>query len=194
MRLTQKQHAMLAAWQRHTHAEFVLKDVDAALATMTENPYVLAIPSGRGGMGRAGVRAFYADEFLSCIPPDFELGSLSRTIGDDRIVEEFVVRFTHTLEIPWMLPGVPPTGRRAEFVLVGVIGFQGSKLAHEHIHWDQVSVLSQLGALDQPVAAAGVGSAAKVLMLSGTAEASQPARTPRRSAASLAGETRLGGR
>src|SRR5215468_10705075 len=165
MRLTQNQHAMLAAWQRHTYAEFVLKDVDAALATMTENPYVLAIPTGRGGVGCAGVRAFYADEFLPYIPPDFELSSVSQTIGGDRIVEEFVVRFTHTLEIPWMLPGVPPTGRRAEFVLVGVIGFQESMLAHEHIHWDQTSLLSQLGALREPLASAGVGSAAKVLML-----------------------------
>jgi len=184
---------MLAAWQRHTHAEFVLKDVDAALATMTENPYVLAIPTGRGGVGRAGVRAFYADEFLPYIPPDFELSSVSQTIGGDRIVEEFVVRFTHTLEIPWMLPGVPPTGRSAEFVLVGVIGFQAGRLAHEHIHWDQTSLLSQLGALHEPLASAGVGSPAKVLMLSGTAEASRPARMPRGSPAFVAGDMRLGG-
>lgn len=194
MRLTQNQQAMLDAWQRHTHAEFVLKDVDAALATMTSNPYVLAIPTGRGGMGRAGVRAFYADEFLPHIPPDFELSSVSQIIGGDRIVEEFVVRFTHTLEIPWMLPDVPPTGRSAEFMLVGVIGFQGGKLAHEHIHWDQLSVLSQLGALDQSVAAAGIGSAAKVRKLSGTADASRPARTPRPSPAFVAGDPGLGGR
>jgi carboxymethylenebutenolidase len=120
--LTPDQRAMLAAWQQHTYAEFVLKDADAALATMTEDPYVLAIPCGTGGSGRAGVRKFYADQFLPNIPPDFELTSLSQTVGDDRIVEEFVIRFTHTLEMEWMVPGLPATGRRVdEFALVGIV-------------------------------------------------------------------------
>jgi carboxymethylenebutenolidase len=97
--LTSYQQTMLAIWQQHTRAEFVLKDADAALATMTENPYVLAVPSGKGGMGRIGVREFYAGQFLPHIPPDFDLDSLSQTFGEDRIVEEFVIRFTHTLDM-----------------------------------------------------------------------------------------------
>ena len=56
-------------WQEHTHAEFVLKDADAALATMVEEPYVLCIPSGTGGAGRAEVRDYYARQFLPRIPP-----------------------------------------------------------------------------------------------------------------------------
>ena len=163
--LTLYQQTMLATWQRHTYAEFVLKDADAALATMTEDPYVLLIPSGTGGSGRAGVREFYANHFLPKIPPDFELTSLSQTFGNDRIVEEFVVRFTHTLEMGWMLPGVRPTGRRVEFALVGIIQFDSGKVANEHLYWDQATVLSQLGVLDHPAAAAGVGSAAQLLKL-----------------------------
>ena len=163
--LTPDQQSMLAAWQRHTHAEFVLKDADAALATMTENPYVFLIPSGTGGSGRAGVHEFYANQFLPNIPPDFDLTSLSQTFGYDRIVEEFVIRFTHTLDMDWMLPGVPATGRRAEFALVGIIQFQADKVANEHLYWDQATVLSQLGVLDHPLAAVGVGSAAKLLKL-----------------------------
>ena len=62
--LTPYQQTMLATWQQHTHAEFVLKDADAALVTMTEDPYVFAIPAGTGGSGRAGVREFYANQFL----------------------------------------------------------------------------------------------------------------------------------
>ena len=162
MRFTQNQHAMLAAWQRHTHAEFVLKDADAALATMTEDPYVLCIPSGKGAAGRACVRAFYANFFLPQLPPDFELSSVSQTFGDDRMVEEFVARFSHTLYMDWMIPGVPPTRRRVEVIVVGIIQFHAGKIAHEHIHWDQAAVLSQLGVLDNPVAAAGVGSAARL--------------------------------
>ena len=125
--LTPYQQTMLAAWQQHTYTEFVLKDADAALATMTEDPYVFAIPSGTGGSGRAGVREFYADQFLPKIPPDFELTSLSQTFGNDRIVEEFVIRFTHTLDMDWMLPGVSATGRKAEFAFVGIIEFQAAK-------------------------------------------------------------------
>jgi|SRR5271163_3774070 len=131
--LTPYQQSMLATWQQHTYAEFVLKDADAALATMTENPYVLAIPSGTGGTGRIGVREFYADHFLPKIPPDFELTSLSQTFGNDRIVEEFVIRFTHTLDMDWMLPGLSATGRKVEFALAGIIKFQAGKVASERL-------------------------------------------------------------
>ena len=163
--LTPYQPTMLATWQQHTYAEFVLKDADAALATMTENPYVLAIPAGTGGTGRIGVREFYADHFLPKIPPDFELTSLSQIFSEDRIVEEFVIRFTHTLDMDWMLPGLPATGRRVEFAMVGIIQFEAGKVANERLYWDQATVLSQLGVLDHSVAAAGVGSVARLLKL-----------------------------
>jgi carboxymethylenebutenolidase len=68
-----------------------------------------------------------------------------------------VVRFTHSLEIDWMLPGIPPTGRRVEVALVVIVRFREGKLAHEPIYWDQASVLVQLGLLDSenlPVAGA----------------------------------------
>jgi carboxymethylenebutenolidase len=110
--VTPDQQTMLATWQQHTYAEFVLKDADAALATMTENPHVLLIASGVVRVGRAAVREFYADKFLPNIPPDLEITTVSQTFGDDRIVEEMAVRFTHTIDMDWLLPGVRPTGRR----------------------------------------------------------------------------------
>jgi carboxymethylenebutenolidase len=163
--VTPEQQAMLAAWQGHTYAEFVLKDPDAALATMSENPYVLLVASGTGGSGRDGVREFYAEHFLPNIPPDFELVSLAQTFGSDRIVEEFVVRFTHTLPINWMLPGVPATDRRVEFGLIGVVQFQTGKVAGERLYWDQATVLAQLGLTGHHVSAAGVISAERLLQL-----------------------------
>jgi carboxymethylenebutenolidase len=163
--LTPYQQTMLAAWQQHTHAEFVLKDADAALATMTEHPYVFIVPSGLRRVGRAAVHEFYANQFLPNIPPDLEITSLSQTFGDDRIVEEMVMCFTHTVDIEWMLSGVAATGRRAKFALVGVIRFEAGKVANEHLYWDQATVLSQLGGLDHPLAAAGVDSAAQLLKL-----------------------------
>jgi carboxymethylenebutenolidase len=152
------QQPLLAAWQQHTHAEFVLKDADATLATMTENPYLLMIATGTACVGRAAVREYYADHFLPAIPPDLELESLSQTIGSDRLVEEMVVRFTHTIEMDWLLPTLRPSGRRAEFIIAAVIGFEDGKVAHEHIYWDQATLLSQIGVLDHPLAAAGTGS------------------------------------
>jgi SnoaL-like domain len=113
--VTPDQQTMLATWQQHTYAEFVLKDADAAPATMTENLYVLFIASGVVLIGRAAVREFYADTFLPNIPPDFEITTVSQTVGDDRVVEEMAIRFTHTMDLDWLLPGVRPTGRKAEF-------------------------------------------------------------------------------
>jgi carboxymethylenebutenolidase len=156
--LTSDQQPLVAAWQQHTYAEFVLKDADAAIATMTENPYLLMIATGTACIGRAAVREYYADQFLPAIPPDLELASLSQTIGSDRLVEEMVVRFTHTIEMDWLLPTLRPSGRRAEFIIAAVIGFEDGKVAHEHIYWDQATLLSQMGVLDHPLAAAGTGS------------------------------------
>ena len=156
---------MLATWQQHTYAEIVLKDADAALATMTENPYVLLVGSGVVRIGRAAVREFYANKFLPNIPPDFEVTTVSQTFGDDRIAEEMVVRFTHTIDMDWLLPGVRPTDRQAEFIIAVFIQFDGGKIAHEHIYWDQATVLSQLGVLDHPLVVGGMRSAAELLRL-----------------------------
>ena len=160
--LTPEQQTMLAAWQQHTYAEFVLKDPDAALATMTDSPYVICVPSGACADGRQGVHNFYANEFLPHIPPDMELVPVSQVFGQDRIVEEMVLRFTHSVRMDWMLPGLPATGRKAEFLAVGILGFRQGKLASEHIYWDQAAVLSQLGVLDIPAAAAGISSATRL--------------------------------
>jgi carboxymethylenebutenolidase len=162
--LTPRQQIMLATWQQHTYAEFVLKDADAALATMVENPYVFMISSGTARVGRAAVREFYDNHFLPQIPPDLEIPSLSQTFGDNRLVEEMVIRFTHSIEMDWIFSGLQPTGRTAEFI-AGVIQFEGGKVAQEHLYWDQATLLSQMGVLDHPLAAGGVDSAQQLLRL-----------------------------
>ena len=156
---------MLATWQQHAHAEFVLKDTEAALAKMTENPYVFLVSSGTARVGRAAVRDFYANHFLPQIPPDLEITSLSQTFGNDRIAEEMVIRFTHTIDMDWILPNVRPTGQRAEFVVAAIIQFLGGKVAHEHLYWDQAALPFQMGILDHPLAAAGSDRAPRLLKL-----------------------------
>ena len=48
-----------------------------------------------------------------------------------------------------MIPEIPPTGQYVELPLVVVMKFKGNKIAHEHIYWDQASLLKQIGLLDQ---------------------------------------------
>jgi carboxymethylenebutenolidase len=147
-KLTSEQRAMVDLWERHLKAEFKDKDARASCDTMVAHPYVNHVPVLTGGMDRPQLEHFYGRYFIPEMPPDVELVPISRTVGYDRIVDEFVFRCTHTVRMDWLLPGVPPTGRRLELVTVVVVSFEGGKIHHEHIHWDQGSALVQLGLLD----------------------------------------------
>lgn len=115
---------------------------------MVDRPYVNHVPTMTGGVGQEDLHRFYEDFFIHCNPPATKVRLLSRTIGTDRVVDEMLFDFDHTVEIPWMLPEIPPTGKHVEIALVGVICIRGGKLYHEHIYWDQASVLVQIGLLD----------------------------------------------
>ena len=131
---------------------------------MVEEAYVNHIPVLTGGSGEDELREFYSKRFIPQMPPDTEMTPVSRTIGEDQIVDEMVFKFTHTIPMDWMLPGISPTGKRVEVPLVAIIRFRDGKLAHEHIYWDQASVLVQIGLLDPAkLPVAGVESAKKVL-------------------------------
>jgi carboxymethylenebutenolidase len=138
---------LVPLWEAHCRYEFETRDVDATMATMVAEPYVNHIPTMAGGVGHDALKHFYANHFIGANPPDFAMTPVSRTVGTDRIVDEFVVSFTHTTQVDWMLPRVAPTGRRVEIPMVAIVQFQGDKLVHEHIYWDQASVLVQVGLL-----------------------------------------------
>src|SRR5207249_10392772 len=107
---------------------------------------------------------FYSKRFIPTMPPDTTLTPVSRTLGDEQLVDEMIFSFTHTQQMPWMLPGVAPTNRRVEVPLVAIVRFRDGKVAHEHIYWDQASVLVQLGLLDAcTLPVAGIESARKAL-------------------------------
>ena len=145
--LTTGEKKLNDAWEEHLHTEFNAHSADDAIATMVANPRVNQIPVMIGGDGKEELHHFYAEHFLRQIPPDTEMVAVSRTIGQGRLVDEMVFRFTHTIPMDWMLPGIPPTGKRVEIAIVAVVQFEGDKLAHEHLYWDQASVLVQLGLL-----------------------------------------------
>jgi carboxymethylenebutenolidase len=150
-------------WEEHTKHEFSTRDTDATLATMVEDAYVNHVPVLTGGAGKSALRIFYERDFIPNMPPDTKLIPISRTIGEEQLVDEMIFSFTHTQEMPWMLPGIPPTNRYVEVALVAIVRFRDGKLAHEHIYWDQASVLKQIGLLtDLGLPAFGIESAHKV--------------------------------
>jgi len=154
---------LLRLWEEHTAHEFVTHDTEATLATMVEDAYVNHIPVMTGGHGKAALRTFYSRDFIPTMPPDTTLSPISRTVGEDQLVDEMIFSFTHTREIPWMLPGIAPTNRKVEIPLVAIVKFRDGKLAHEHIYWDQASVLKQIGILTDPkLPVFGVETARKV--------------------------------
>ena len=157
-------HDLEALWEEHCRHEFETRDVDATMATMVATPYVNHVPTMTGGVGHDQLKRFYKYHFIGGNPPDTTLLPVSRTIGADQIVDEMVFSFTHTGEVDWMLPGVAPTGRRVEIPLVAIVRFVDGKVAHEHIYWDQASVLVQVGLLDpKGLPVAGIETARKVL-------------------------------
>lgn len=147
-RLTAEQRAMLAVWEQHLAAEFRLRDACASCDTMTAEPSVNHVPVLTGGRGRGPLEYFYGKYFIPQMPNDVTLAPVSRTIGVDRIVDEFVFQCTHSVRMDWYAPGVEATGRRLEVPTVVIVDLQNGKIAAERIYWDQATVLAQLGVLD----------------------------------------------
>jgi carboxymethylenebutenolidase len=162
--LTAAQETLCRLWVEHVQYEFETHNTEDTLATMVEDAYVNHIPVLTGGVGQDQLREFYSKRFIPQMPPDTEMTPISRTIGTDQLVDEMVFKFTHTIRMDWMLPGLAPTGKRVEVPLVAIVRFREGKLAHEHIYWDQASVLVQLGLLDAAaLPVAGIESAHKAL-------------------------------
>jgi carboxymethylenebutenolidase len=146
--LSIKQQQMVALFQRHVEAELA-GDLDTTMATMTDDPHLNHVPTMAGGVGRGRVQAFYRDHLVGrFFPPDVTMTNVSRTVGQDQVVDEVAIAFTHTQAIDWLLPGISPTGKRVEMVVAVIVGFKDGKISHEHIYWDQASVLVQIGLLD----------------------------------------------
>lgn len=162
--LTPEQRSMVALWDAHQKAEFQDRDAHASCDTMVANPYVNHVAVMTGGFGRRQLENYYSRYFIPGQPPDLEVVLISRTVGQERIVDEFVYRCTHSIAMDWLLPGVLPTGRWMEIPVVVIVSFEGGKMKSEQIYWDQASVLVQLGLLDPAgLPVAGVEVARKAL-------------------------------
>ncbi|OTB17193.1 hypothetical protein K445DRAFT_316686 [Daldinia sp. EC12] len=136
-------------WEEHTYWEFQARSVEETMATMVEEPYVNHVPTLTGGTGRQALTEFYRENFIFSNPPDTQLELVSRTVGIDRVVDEFLFKATHDRVINWLVPGVPATGRFISIPFTSVVNIRGDRLYHEHINWDQATLLRQLGLLPE---------------------------------------------
>lgn len=162
-----KNHDLGKVFDKHIKHEFEDKDVKATMTTMVDEPYVHNVPTLTGGIGYDGVYDFYTNHFVGKMPKDTKVIPVSRTVGKDQVVDELILKFTHDIPIDYMLPGIPPTGRHVELAHVVVMKFKGNKISHEHIYWDQASLLAQVGLLDPKLLpVAGLEQARKLLKLS----------------------------
>ncbi len=157
-----------AIFDKHVKCEFEDHDVDATMKTMVKEPYVHHIPTLTGGIGYDGVYNFYKNDFVGKMPDDTKIVRISRTVGRDQVVDELIISFTHDREIKIMLPGIPPAGKHVELPLVVVMKFNSdNKIAHEHIYWDQASLLVQIDLLDsKSLPVYGIEQTRKLLELS----------------------------
>lgn len=151
-------------FHEHVAHEFVHRDPDATMATMVDAPYVNHVPTLTGGVGHDLLKRFYTYHFIPKVPRERESVVLSETVGADTVVIEHVSIYDHTQEMDYFLPGIAPTGKRIMIPTVVIAKFRGDKLYHEHIYWDQASVLVQLGLLDPAgLPVAGAEEARKML-------------------------------
>jgi len=162
-RFNAAEQALIDVWEAHTAAEFEHKDADAAIATMTGHPMLVHVPVGTGATGREPLRKFYKEVFIPQMPPDVETELLTRIVAQDRVIDEFLLRLTHSVRMDWFAPGIEPTGRRVVVPTVGIIAFEDGKISSEHIYWDQATVLLQLGVLEAGLPALGAEQADRLL-------------------------------
>ena len=132
------------AWDAHQQALIQRRDLQAALASLAAEPAVTHIPAMTGATGRQAVERFYAGQFLPYVPDDLRLSRISRTVDRWRLVDETTVSFTHDWELPWLLPGVEPTFRRAEVLAIAVVGFDRTRIRSQRILWDHATLAAQL--------------------------------------------------
>ena len=153
-----------AMFDAHTDAEFKTRDIEATMATMSASPHVTHVPTMTGGSGRDQVRRFYDTWFIGHWPEDTVVTPISRTIGETQVVDEVMISFTHDCEMPALLPGVKPTGRKVTIPFVVVVGFKDGRIEFERIYWDQASLLVQIGLLDKSkLPVTGAEQAARLL-------------------------------
>lgn len=151
----------------HT-AVYARRDLDAALGVTEADATLVHLPLRTGTGPDRDLRAHLADDVLPHLPADLSFRRVARTVDQRRMVQESVVAFTHDRELPWLLPGVAPTHRRAEVLTVATLrvkhrsrlGAVTTLMLEQRVLWDLASLLAQLGLSTFPVPVTSPSAAA----------------------------------
>jgi carboxymethylenebutenolidase len=154
---------MVELWDRHMTSEFAVRDADLAVATMVDDATVMHLPTMSGGSGKENLRRYYAEVFIPSIPADISSELVTRSVGDGLLVDEFIMRMTHDRVVPFLLPGLEPTGTTVELPVVVIVRFRGDLMASERLYWDQAALLCQLGLVDPSLPVADIGEVSAYL-------------------------------
>jgi carboxymethylenebutenolidase len=144
-------------WDEHVTASLGTGDLAGSLANLVAEPSVLHIPAMTGADGRAALERFYLEDLFGHLPTDLALTGISRTVDRFHLVDETTVSFTHDRELPWLLPGVAPTHRRAEVLTIAVVGFERGRISSQRVLWDHATLTAQLGLAEKRRAGQPVG-------------------------------------
>ncbi len=125
-------------------AVYVDQDLDAALAVAATDCVLMNLPTGTGADGRDQLAGHLAADVIGHLPADLRFSRISRTVDRWRVAEEATVSFTHDRDLPWLLPGVSATGRRAEVLVVSVVTVSRSLVTSYRALWDHTTLLVQL--------------------------------------------------
>jgi carboxymethylenebutenolidase len=131
-------------WDDHISATFSGCETGVQTAGATST---LCMPTLVAGIREEQLRKFYESKVAGS-PASLKMQLVNRIVGSDKIVDEMVVKFTHTCEVPWMLPGVVATGKEVEVLVVWMVMVRGGRVVHERLYWDQAGVLVQLGLIE----------------------------------------------
>ncbi len=121
---------------------------DTSALTANEAPDIEFEAPGVKLHGREQVAQFFATYWRAF--PDAQVTLRSRVIDGSTVVSENVLAGTHTGPLRTPNGDIPPTGRRVESHGIAVQRIQAGLVASEHLYFDQLEMLAQLGVLPEP--------------------------------------------
>lgn len=132
-------------WDRYLGDLYERADAGSAAGALAPDAVVLEIPSGAGGQGRDEAHRYLAEDVLPHLPADLTRTRVSRTLDTRKLVDEVEYSFTHDRELPWLLPGVAPTGRSATVLAVSVARIRQNRIDRLRTLWDEAGLRRALG-------------------------------------------------
>ena len=124
---------------------------EAAMRRHWAEDGVLEAPGGARLEGLDAIVS-YAMAWIRAFP-DAHLEVKARMASGDTVVHEMVFHGTHQGTLVGPQGEIPPTGRSLDGRAVQVFRVRDGKIVEEHLYFDEVDVMSQLGLMPDPARA-----------------------------------------